>query len=177
VVETGEKERSGVLVGEGKQDTPDDAEDYGKPIAKNYVHEPESKSAGQNHYDAAAKKRLVTVKEEGAVDQFLGINGNERVEEHDQGPEAGSALEKGEQELGRKNADREPQESEKDSITHEQRQELGANIIPRSEMREIKAGVAAKNQESGKSGKQEIGDGEVGHKAVINKQRNADEER
>ena len=57
-----------MLVGEGKQDTPHDAEDYGKPIAKNYVHEPESKSAGQNHYDAAAKKRLVTVKEEGAVD-------------------------------------------------------------------------------------------------------------
>jgi hypothetical protein len=176
VVETGEKQRSGVLVGKGKQETPDDAEDYGKPIAENKVHEPESKSAGQNHYDAAAKERLVAVKEKGAVDQFLGINGNERVEEHDQGPEAGRALGEGEQKLGRKNADREPQESEKDSITHEKRQELGANVVPRSEMRRIKAGVAAKNQKSGKSGKQEIGDGEVGQKPVINEQRDAGEE-
>jgi hypothetical protein len=44
-------------------------------------------------------------------------------------------------------------------------------------MREIKAGVAAKNQESGKSSKQEIGDGEVGQKPVVNEQRNAGEER
>jgi hypothetical protein len=100
VVETGEKQRSGMLVGEGKQETPDDAEDYGKPIAKNNVHEPESKSTSGNHQQAPAKERLVTVKEEGAVDQFLGINGNERVEEHDQGPEAGSALQEEEQELG-----------------------------------------------------------------------------
>jgi hypothetical protein len=44
VVETGEKQRSGVLVGEGKQETPHDAKDNGKPIAENYVHEPEGKS-------------------------------------------------------------------------------------------------------------------------------------
>jgi len=56
VVETGEKERSGVLVGEGKQDTPHDAEDYGKPIAKNYVHEPESKSAGQKSLRCRCQK-------------------------------------------------------------------------------------------------------------------------
>jgi hypothetical protein len=42
VVQTGEKERSGVLVGEGKQETSDDAEDHGKPIAKNNVQEAES---------------------------------------------------------------------------------------------------------------------------------------
>ena len=177
VVETGEKQRSGVLVGEGKQETPDDAKDYGKPIAENYVHEPESKSTSQNYNDAAAKERLVTVKEKGAVDQFLGINGNERVEKHDQGPEAGSALEEGEEELGRKNADRESQEGEKDSITHEQRQKLGANVVPRSEMREIKAGIAAKNQKSGKSSKEQIGDGEVGQQTVVNQKRNAGEER
>ncbi len=177
VVETGEKQRSGVLVGEGKQETSDDTEDHGKPIAENNVHESESKSTSGNHQQAAAKQRLVTVKEKGAVDQFLGINGNERVEKHDQGPEAGSALQEGEEELGRKNADCETQKSEKESITHEKKQELGTNVVPRSEMRRIKAGVAAKNQESGKSGKQEIGDGEVGQKAVINKQRNAGEER
>jgi hypothetical protein len=44
-------------------------------------------------------------------------------------------------------------------------------------MRRIKAGVAAKNQENGKSGNQEIGDGEVWEKAVVNEQGNADEER
>ena len=149
----------------------------GKPVAKNDVHEPKSKSTGQNHGDAAAKERLVTVKEEGAVNQFLGVNGDERVEEHDQGPEAGSTLKEGEQELGRKKAHREPQEGEKDSITHEQRQELGANVVPRSEMREIKAGVAAKSQESGKSSKEQIGDGEVGQKPVVNQKRDANEER
>ena len=168
VVETGKKQRSRVLVSDGKQETPEDAKDYGKPIAENDVHEAESKSTGQNHYDAAAKERLVTVKEKGAVDQFLGINGDERVEEHDQGPEAGSAFEEGEEELRRKNADRETQKSEKDSITHEKRQKLGTNVVPRSKMRRIKAGVAAKNQESGKSSKEEIGDGEVGQKPVMN---------
>ena len=177
VVETGEEERSGVLVGEGKQETPDDAKDYGEPIAKNDVHEPESKSTSGDHQQATAKERLITVKEKGAVDQFLGINRNERVQEHDQGPEAGSALEEGEEELGRKNADRESQEGEEDSITHEQRQEMGANVVPRSEMREIKAGIAAKNQKSGKSGKEQIGDGEVGQQTVVNQKRNAHEER
>jgi hypothetical protein len=176
VVETREKERAGVLVGEREQGTPEDAEDYGKPIAENNVQEPESEGTSGNHQQATAKERLVTVEEKGAVDQFLGVNGKERVEEHDQGPEAGSPLEEGEEELGRKNADREPQESEKDSITHEQWQELGTNVVPRSEMRRIKAWVAAKNQKSGKSSKQEIGDGEVGQKAVINEQRNTDEE-
>jgi len=45
---------------------------------------------------------------------------------------------------------------------------LATNVFPRSEMRRIKAGVAAKNQESGKSSKEEIGDGEVGQKPVMN---------
>jgi len=177
VVETREKERAGVLVGEGKQEAPDDAQDHGEPIAKDYVHESESKGTGSNHQQATAKQRRITVKEEGAVDEFLGIDGNERVEEHDQGPEAGCALQEGKEQLGRKNADCETQKNEKDSIAHEKRQELGTNVVPRSEMRRIKAGVAAQNQESGKSGKQEVGDGEVGQKAIINKQRNADEER
>jgi hypothetical protein len=177
VVETREKERAGVLVSDGKQEPPGDAQSHGKPIAENNVQEPESQGTSGNHQQATAKEWLVTVEEKGAVDQLLGINGNERVEEHDQGPEAGSALEEGEEELGRKNADREPQEGEKDSITHEQWQELGTNIVPQSEMRRIKAGVAAKNQKSGKSGKQQIGDGEVGQKTVINEQRNADEKR
>ena len=177
VVETREKQRSGVLVGNGKQGTSDDAQDHGEPIAENDVHEPESKSTGQNHNDAAAKERLVTVKEKGAVDQFLGIDGHKRVEEHDQRPEARSALEEGEEELGRKNADRESQESEEDSITGEKRQELGANVVPRSKMRGIEAGIAAKNQKSGKSSKEQIGDGEVGQQTVVNQKRNASEER
>src|SRR5208283_1049760 len=177
VVQTGKKQRSGVLVGEGKQETSDDTEDHGKPIAENYVHEPESKGTGGNHQQAAAKQRRITVKEKGAVDEFLGINGNQRVEEHNQGPEAGSALQEGKEELGRKNADCEAQKSEKESITHEKRQELGTNVVPRSEMRRIKAGVAAKNQENGDSGNQEIGDGEVGQETVVDEQRNADEER
>ncbi len=177
VVETGEKERSGVLVGEGKQETPDDAEDHGRPIAENNVHESESYSTCGNHQQAAAKQRLIPVKEKGAVDEFLGINGNKRVEEHDQGPQAGSALKEGEEELWRKKPDCETQKSQRESISHEKRQELRTKVVPRSEMRRIEAGIAAKNQESSKSGKQETGDGEVGQKTVINKQRNAGEER
>ncbi len=177
MVETGKKQRSGVLVGEGKQDPPNDTEEHGQPIAENDVHESESKGTGGNHQQAAAKQRRITVEEESAVDEFLGINGNERVEEHNQGPEAGSALQEGKEELGRKNADCEAQKSEKESITHEKRQELRTNVVPRSEMRRIKAGVAAKSQENGNSGNQEIGDGEVRQEAVINEQRNANEQR
>jgi len=177
VVQTGQEQRTGVLVGKRKQETPDNAEDYGQPIAENDVQEPESKGAGQNHSHAAAKKRLVTMEEEGAVDEFLRINGNQGVEEHDQGPETGSTFYKGEQELGRKNADRKSQEKDKNSITQEQRQKLRAHVVPRCEMGRIKAGVAAENQESGQRSKQEIGDGDVGQHTVVDQQRDAGKER
>ena len=54
---------------------------------------------------------------------------------------------------------------------------MGTEVVPRSEMRGIKCGIASENQEGGKSSKQEIGDGEIGQETVVNEQGNAEEKR
>jgi len=175
VVQTRKQKRSSVLVGHGKQQSAEDAEGHGQPVSENNVHKTEGQRAGQNHQEAAAKKRLVAVKEKGPVDKFLRINGEERVEKHDQKPEIRSALDQREEQLGSKDAYCQPQEDEEDGVTHQKRQELRTSVVPRSEMSEIKRMVAAKNQEGREGSKHQIRDGKVGQQAVIDEQGKADE--
>src|SRR5208282_3502286 len=175
VVQTRKQKRSSVLIGHGKQQSAENTEGHGQPVSENNVHKTEGQRAGQNHQEAVAKKRLITVKEKGPVDKLLRINGEERVEKHDQKPEIRSTLGQREEQLGGKDAHGQSQKDEEDGVTHQQRQELGTGVVPRSEMSEIKRGIAAKHQKGREGSKHEIRDGKVGQQAVIDEQGKADE--
>src|SRR5208282_864126 len=163
VVQTRKQKRSSVLIGHGKQQSAENTEGHGQPVSENNVHKTEGQRAGQNHQEAVAKKRLITVKEKGPV------------EKHDQKPEIRSTLGQREEQLGGKDAHGQSQKDEEDGVTHQQRQELGTGVVPRSEMSEIKRGIAAKHQKGREGSKHEIRDGKVGQQAVIDEQGKADE--
>ncbi len=66
------KERAGALVGKREKQPSQTAQAYGKPVAENDVHKAKGQAAGRNHAPSTAKKRLVPLKEEGAIQQVLG---------------------------------------------------------------------------------------------------------
>jgi hypothetical protein len=66
------KERAGALVGKREKQPSQTAQAYGKPVAEYDVHKAKGQAAGRNHAPSTAKKRLVPLKEEGAIQQVLG---------------------------------------------------------------------------------------------------------
>jgi hypothetical protein len=98
-----------VRVGESEEETADNAKNYGQPVAKDDVDETKGASACEEHSPARTKERLVTMEEEGAIEEFLGVNGQQWVKKHDQGPKGRGALDEREKKLRRKEADAEAQ--------------------------------------------------------------------
>jgi hypothetical protein len=120
VIDAGQEERAGMLVGEGEQESADDAESHGKPVAEDDVNEAEGKGAREKHGPAGTEERSITMTKEGAVEQFLGINGEKWIEEHDQGPKGWGAFHEGKKKLGSEETNGETQEEQKDSIAKEE---------------------------------------------------------
>ena len=91
VVNGGEQERAGALVGKREKQPSQTAQTYGKPVAEYDVHKAKGQAAGRNHAPATSKKRLVPLEEEGAIQEFLGIYRKQRIQQHNQRPEKGLA--------------------------------------------------------------------------------------
>lgn len=92
VLEASEWQRLRGMVGDGEKDATENAKADGKPVAKDDVYEAEGEGTGEDHDPPIAEEWLVTTKEEGAIEKLLGKNGEDWVEEHNQGPEGGSSL-------------------------------------------------------------------------------------
>ena len=120
VLEAGEQQRLGRMVGEGKESAAKDTKTYGKPIAEDDVDEAEGKGAGKDHGPTTAKKRLVAAKEKGSVEKLLRKNRNDWIEKHDQGPEDGGASDEGEKEAGSGEANRQAKSEHADGVTTKQ---------------------------------------------------------
>lgn len=120
VINAGQEERARMLVGQGKQESADDAESNSKPVAEDDVNKAESKGAGDKHGPAGAEERSIAMKKESAVEKFLGINREKRIEEHDQGPKRRGEFYERKKKMRSEEADGEAQEEQKDSIAQEE---------------------------------------------------------
>src|SRR5260370_11402344 len=89
MVNGGEQERAGALVGKREKQPSQTTQAYGKPVAEYDVHKAKGQAAGRNHAPSTAKKRLVPLKEEGAIQEFLGTYRKQRIQQHNQRPENG----------------------------------------------------------------------------------------
>ena len=94
VIQADEEERARMPVVEGKKESTDGTKPHGQPMAKDDVDESECESAGKKHGPARSEQGLVAVKEKSAIQKLLRINGQQRVEEHNHGPEQRGALHK-----------------------------------------------------------------------------------
>jgi hypothetical protein len=104
-------------IAEREQDAAGKGEGEGDPVVEEDMHEGESGSADRDHDrgsgmrvegcagETVLQERAVAVEEEGAVDEALGVDGEERIAEHDGRPEARVVAEEDEEERGRVLAD------------------------------------------------------------------------
>src|SRR5512140_3802110 len=58
MVNGGEQERAGALVGKREKQPSQTAQAYGKPVAEYDAHKAKGQAAGRNHASSTAKKRL-----------------------------------------------------------------------------------------------------------------------
>ena len=124
MVEAGEEKRARVLVSDGKQETPDHAERHSQLVPKNNVDKAKGEGAGQKQQPAGAKKGLVAMNEKRAINQFLRINREQRIEDHDGSPQDGCALDERKEQLWSKQANSETQQCKKDSVSEEKGNDL-----------------------------------------------------
>jgi hypothetical protein len=120
MVDASQEEGAGVLVGEREEEAAEDAESNSEPVAEDDVNEAEGKGASEKHGPARAEERSITMKKEGAVEKLLGIGGEKRIEEHDQGPKSRGAFYEGKKKMRSEEANCETQEEQEDSIAKEE---------------------------------------------------------
>lgn len=75
--------------------------------------EAEGDSAGEEHGPTRTEKPLIAMKEESAVEQLLWKNGEERIEQHEERPEARGALHESEEEFWGEESDGQAEKKEK----------------------------------------------------------------
>jgi hypothetical protein len=176
MIETGEKERARVLIGEREQESPDNAKGDRQPIAENDVYKTEGEGTGKEQEPAGPEQGLVPVEKEGPIKQLLGINGEKRVEEHHQGPESRSALHKGKQQFWSEEAHREPKERKKHRIAQQDDSQLLAKAVEGKETAGIIRRVVPEDEENRECSEKQIGNRKVGKDATEDEQGNADKE-
>jgi len=86
MVDGGEQERARALVGKREKQASQTAQAYGKPVAEYDVHKAKVQAAGRNHAPSTAKKRLIPLKEEGAIQEFLRTHRKHRIQQHKSAP-------------------------------------------------------------------------------------------
>ncbi len=63
-----------------------------RPVAKNDVNKAKGQGTGSQHAPTGTEQRLIAMKKEGTIEEFLRIDRDERVEEKDREPEKWRAL-------------------------------------------------------------------------------------
>jgi hypothetical protein len=176
VVYADEQERAGALVGEGKKQTADGAEGYSDPVAQNDVGEAEGYGAGHEHSPAGAEKGLVTMEEESAVEKLLGKDGQEGVEDHDEGPETRRALDEGKKQLRGKETDSQAEQDKENCVSQKERLKLGTHSPKGEEIRRIEGAVTAQDEIGNKSNEKKVWNWKIGQDAEVDEHREGEEE-
>lgn len=176
VIDAGEQKRSGMLVGEGKKESTEDAKTHGQPIAEDDVDKTESEGAGQEHGPAGTEEGLITVEKEGTIKKLLRIDGQERVEDHNRSPKQRRAFHKREKKLGRKEANGDAQEREEECVAQQQERKLRPDAGPGNELGGIKGRIVAENQERSQGSSQKVGNRKIGKDAIEDEQGKTNEE-
>ena len=163
MVNGGEQERAGAVIGEGEKQASEAAEADGKPVSKDDVDKGKGQAASRNHAASAAKKRLVSLKEEGAIDKFLGAYGEQGIQQHDGGPKQGLAPDKRKQKLGGKHTHRQAQQNQQDGIAQEHRGEFRPDSPPGKQLRRAHSRVAPQNEEASHCGQEQVRNWKIGN--------------
>ena len=177
VIDTGKKEGAGVLVGEGEEEAADNTKNYGHPVAEDDVDEAKGAGACEKHSPARTEKRLVAMEEKGAIEEFLRVNGQERVKKHDQSPKGRGALDEREKKLRSKDADGEAQQDQENRVSQEKPREIRSDAAEREELWRIEGGIVPQEEKGGQACDQQIQNREIGNHTIENEQRNAEKDK
>lgn len=90
VLEGGGEEGARSVVGECEEGAADEGHGDGERVVEDDVTVAEGGGGGGDGEWWRGEERRVSMKEEGAEDDFLGVHGNEGIAEHDEEPESGS---------------------------------------------------------------------------------------
>ena len=140
------------------------------------MDETEGQRAGHEEGPSRTEQRLVAMKEKGAVEQFLGIYGNEWVRHHYECPEPGRAFDEREQKVGRELTNGQTEQDEENRIAENELGEIGGNIPQRDNPGQIEGRIVTQSKKREKSGKEQVWNREVRKNAVENEQWNPKEE-
>jgi len=165
-----------VLVGEGEKESAENAKPHGQPIAKNDVHKSERERAGQEHGPTGPEQGLIPVKEKCAVQKFLGIDGQERVEGHHRSPKQRRALHEGKKKVRRENAHCKAEQRQQDRVSKQKHSHVRPEVAPGNKPGGIEGGIMAKDQECGQGGNQQVGNRKIGKDSIEDEQGKANEE-
>src|ERR1700751_592678 len=143
-----------MLVGGCKQKATDQAEDYENPVAKDDMGEAERKSTGKEHGPSRTEERLVTMKEEGPIEELLRIDRKQRVQQHDDRAEHWRALHQREGKGRGEEPGGNDQKHEENRIANEQRHQERPNIPPGQQAGLVKRRVVPQDQERAQPGQQ-----------------------
>jgi hypothetical protein len=179
VLEGRSAEGAGAAIAEGEEDSAGEGEGDGDPVVKEDVHEGERGGAEQDGGCAGVQceERAVAVEEKGAVDEALGENGKEGIEDHDAGPGGGVSAGKGEKEMRGAEANEEREQSRCSREEGEHLRELGAEGGGIPETAEAEGGIADEGEEApGSDGPEDGQRGNAGGEAVVERERQRDKE-
>jgi len=172
VVQAGEEQRSGGLIGEGEKEPADRAKAHGQPVPEDDVDKRERQGAGEQHSPTTAEQRLVAMKEECPVKKFLRVDGKKGVEEKNKRPEPGRQANEGKEELRRQEVNRDSEAHDAYGIANEDGGEERPEVTPRSELRKAERLVTPQQQKRSERSEQNIRNRQIGNAAVIDEQGN-----
>jgi hypothetical protein len=87
VIQAGEEQRSGGLIGKREEEPADQAEAHRQPIPENDVNKSERQRTGKQHAQTTAEEPLVAMKEKCPVEKFLRVDRKKRVEKKNERPQ------------------------------------------------------------------------------------------
>lgn len=88
VFKGGHKNGAGTLVGEGKEIAADQGEEDGRNIAVDDMGETKGQGTDQEHGLFAGEEGAVATEQEGAIKEFLGIDGQQGIKDEDRQPDS-----------------------------------------------------------------------------------------
>ena len=112
------------------------------------------------------------MKEKRPVEQFLGVNRNQRIENKNKHLNPGRAPNQGKRQLRRQQIDRDPQPHKANSVASQNSWQKRAGVSPRSELREVKRRITPEQKKRQQRGNQQVRNRQVWNPAVVNEQGN-----
>jgi hypothetical protein len=172
MVQAGQEQRAGGLIGEREEKPANQAQAHGQPVPENDVNKPKRQRAGEQHAPTAAEQRLVAMKEKCPVEKFLRIDRKKRVEKKNERPEQGRAPDKRKEELRRHEVDGNSETQHARGIPDQECEKERPDVTPRTELRTAERRVTPDEKKGQERNEEEIRYRQVGNAAVIDEKRN-----